>query len=348
MSDGSAFQALPTERGYTTLSQHVRCQLGKDVPRAWRLSAALDRIALAGKAIARCLSRASLVEGGLGVTGENNVQGEAVKPMDTYANEAFIAVFRNSGLVSTIVSEEMAEPYELPENAAEGSYALAIDPIDGSSNLDVNLNVGTVFALYERPDGAIAQGLLQNGSHPLATGYVLYGASTMLVCSWGDGVRRFSLEPSLGEFILTAQGERIPERGSLYSINEGNFRHWEAPLRDFIRHAHQAEDYSARYSGSLATDFHRILSQGGVFLYPGTHEQPAGKLRWLYEAAPLAFLVEQAGGCASTGKARILDVVPEGLHARTPLVVGSPANVRQVESFVRAPAQASESAATTP
>lgn len=331
-------QEYALDRDCTTLSRHVFQQLQSFSPEAQDLSAIMNRIGLAGKLIARRLSRAGLLEGALGFTGEVNVQGESVKKMDVYANQVFISVFEQSGLVCRLASEEMDKPYYIPENCPTGRYTLLYDPIDGSSNVDINLNVGSIFAIRQQEgadtDGS-AQDLLQAGHKQLAAGYVLYGPSTVLVYSIGRGVHAFTLDPSLGEFILSSENIRIPDHGPVYSVNEGNFWQWDEALRDFTRYVHRHEGYTARYSGALVGDLHRILVQGGVFLYPGTLKQPQGKLRLLYESAPLAFLIEQAGGRASTGTQDLLDVIPEKLHARTPLIVGSKEDVALVESFIR-------------
>lgn len=331
-------QEYALDRDCTTLSRHVFQQLHSFSPEAQDLSAIMNRIGLAGKLIARRLSRAGLLEGALGFTGEVNVQGESVKKMDVYANQVFISVFEQSGLVCRLASEEMEKPYYIPENCPTGRYTLLYDPIDGSSNVDINLNVGSIFSIRQQ-DGAdldgSAQDLLQTGHKQLAAGYVLYGPSTILVYSIGQGVHAFTLDPSLGEFILFAENIRIPNHGPVYSVNEGNFWQWNEALRDFIRYVHRHEGYTARYSGALVGDFHRILLQGGVFLYPGTLKKPEGKLRLLYESAPLAFLAEQAGGRASTGTQDLLNVIPEKLHARTPLIVGSKDDVALVESFIQ-------------
>ncbi|XGV97043.1 MAG: class 1 fructose-bisphosphatase [Leptolyngbya sp. BL-A-14] len=322
----------------TTLSRHVFQQLQTFSADAQDLSAIMNRIALAGKLIARRLSRAGLMEGALGFTGSENVQGESVKKMDVYANEVFIAVFKQSGLVCRLASEEMEKPYYIPENCPLGRYTLLYDPIDGSSNVDININVGSIFAVRQQEgedlDGT-ASDLLQSGRKLIAAGYILYGPSTVLVYSIGKGVHAFTLDPSLGEFILSSENIQMPEHGPIYSANEGNFWQWDESIRDYIRYVHRHEGYTARYSGALVGDFHRILFQGGVFLYPGTVKKPEGKLRLLYETAPLAFLAEQAGGRASTGTQDILDAVPDKLHARTPLIIGSKEDVALVESFIQ-------------
>lgn len=326
------------DRDCTTLSRHVLQQLHSFADEAQDLSAIMNRIALAAKLIARRLSRAGLMEGALGFTGNINVQGESVKKMDIYANDVFISVFKQSGLVCRLASEEMEKPYYIPENCPIGRYTLIYDPIDGSSNLDTNLNVGSIFSIRQQEGDDIdgnAQDLLQNGRKQLAAGYVLYGPSTMLVYSIGTGVHAFTLDPSLGEFILSSENIKVPEHGSIYSVNEGNFWQWDESIRDYIRYVHRHEGYTARYGGALVGDIHRILFQGGVFLYPGTVKKPEGKLRLLYESAPLAFLIEQAGGRASTGTQNILDVVPKSIHARTPLIIGSKDDVALVESFIQ-------------
>jgi fructose-1,6-bisphosphatase I len=335
---------LDLDRDCVTLSRHVlqtRQSLGPD---AQDLSALMNRIGLAGKLIARHLSRAGLMANVLGFTGDINVQGEAVKRMDLFANQVFISVFKQSGLVCRLASEEMEQLYVIPENCPLGRYTLLYDPIDGSSNVDINLNVGSIFSLRRHGNtGAEDYGtdgfddgrdLLTPGRDQLAAGYILYGPSTVLVYSIGQGVHMFVLDPSLGEFILAEENLRIPDHGSVYSVNEGNFWQWPEGYRDYIRYVHSNDGYTSRYSGALVGDLHRILLQGGVFLYPGTTAQPQGKLRLLYETAPLAFLIEQAGGRASTGAQEILDVIPDRLHARSPLIIGSTKDVAQVESFL--------------
>lgn len=337
------------DRDCTTLSRHVLQQRQSFSPEAQDLSAIMNRIGLAAKLISRRLSHAGLVEGALGFTGGLNVQGESVKKMDVYANEVFISVFKQSGLVCRLASEEMEKPYYIPENCPIGRYTLLYDPIDGSSNVDINLNVGSIFSIRQQEgtdlDGE-ALDLRQSGRQQIAAGYVLYGPSTVLVYSLGTGVHVFTLDPSLGEFILSQENIQVPERGPVYSVNEGNFWQWDESLRNYIRYVHRHEGYTARYSGALVGDIHRILMQGGVFLYPGTVKKPEGKLRLLYESAPLAFLMEQAGGRASTGAQEILDVVPDRLHARTPLIIGSKENVALVESFIQEQAEEREVALT--
>ncbi|MFQ4143073.1 class 1 fructose-bisphosphatase [Chlorogloeopsis sp. ULAP02] len=336
LMDATADRSL--DRDCTTLSRHVLQQLQSFSAEAQDLSALMNRIALAGKLIARHLSRAGLMEGVLGFTGETNVQGESVKKMDVYANDVFIAVFKQSGLVCRLASEEMEKPYYIPENCPIGRYTLLYDPIDGSSNTDINLSLGSIFSIRQQEgedtDGS-AQDLLAPGGKQIAAGYILYGPSTMLIYTIGKGVHSFTLDPSLGEFILTEENIQIPSHGPVYSVNEGNFWQWDESIREYIRYVHRTEGYTARYSGAMVSDIHRILIQGGVFLYPGTVQKPEGKLRLLYETAPLAFVIEQAGGRATTGHENILDVVPKKLHQRTPLIIGSKEDVAKVESFIQ-------------
>ena len=325
-------------RDSMTLSQHVLQQLHSFGPDAQDLSAIMNRIAFAAKLVSRRLTRAGLVEDAMGFTGRKNVQGESVKKMDVYANDVFISVFQQSGLVCRLVSEEMDDIYYLNESCSTSRYTLLYDPIDGSSNVDINLNVGSIFALRRQQGDDLDQtgaDLLTSGHDQLAAGYILYGPSTVFVYSIGQGVHSFTLDPSLGEFILASENIQIPEHGSNYSVNEGNFWQWEEPYRDYIRYMHRHEGYSGRYSGALVGDFHRILMQGGVFLYPGTIKKPEGKLRLLYESAPLAFLAKQAGGRAIIGDQDVLDVQPSKIHMRTPLIIGSAEDVALVESFLQ-------------
>ena len=274
------------DRDCTTLSRHVLQQLHSFDADAQDLSAIMNRIALAGKLISRRLSRAGLMANTLGFTGETNVQGESVKKMDIFANEVFISVFKQSGLVCRLASEEMEKPYYIPENCPIGRYTLLYDPIDGSSNVDINLSVGSIFSIRQQSGddltGESTDLLTQNGRQQLAAGYILYGPSTMLVYSLGQGVHSFILDPSLGEFILAQENIQMPDHGQIYSTNEGNFWQWDEAIRDYARYVHRHEGYTARYSGALVGDIHRILMQGGVFLYPGTIKNPEGKLRLLY------------------------------------------------------------------
>ena len=244
------------------------------------------------------------------------------------------------GHLCVMASEESEGIIPIPDGGKHGSYVLMFDPLDGSSNIDVNASIGTIFSIHRKitnngPDGAL-EDCLQRGTEQLAAGYFIYGSSTMMVYTTGHGVNGFTLDPTLGEFLLSHEDIRIPKRGKIYSINEGNISKWDEGTRRYIAHVKQdnkadGRPYSLRYIGSLVSDFHRNLLKGGIFLYPG----PKGKLRLLYEASPLAMVVEQAGGSASTGAQRILDIVPESLHQRVPLIIGSTDDVQLYEKFCR-------------
>jgi fructose-1,6-bisphosphatase I len=305
-------------------------------------SALLAQIGLAGKRIAQDLRRAGLIDI-LGLTGETNVQGEAVKKLDELANETFIKSFQYSGLVCALASEEMERPVHLPENWPHGKYMLLFDPLDGSSNTDVNMPLGSIFSVlrHEGKDGLPTESeLVHKGTDQVAAGYLMYGSSTMLVFTSGKGVHGFTLDPGIGEYLLTHENVRMPARGKVYAANEGNYHKWPAGTQRYIDYLKQSDKatgrpYSSRYSGCLAADVHRILLGGGIYLYPGETDKPEGKLRLLYEANPLAMVVEQAGGKASTGTMRILDVAAKVLHQRVPLLIGSPDDVGTAEAFIR-------------
>jgi len=305
-------------------------------------SALLAQIGLAGKMVSNDLRRAGLINI-LGMTGETNVQGEAVKKLDAIANENVIKVFQYSGLVCALASEEMEKPVKLPENWPLGKYMLLFDPLDGSSNTDVNMPLGTIFSVlrYEGKGGLPSDTeLVRKGTEQVAAGYLMYGSSTMLVFTSGKGVNGFTLDPGIGEYLLTHENIRMPAKGTVYAANEGNYHKWPAGTQRYIDYLKQSDKatgrpYSSRYSGCLAADVHRILLGGGIYLYPGETDKPEGKLRLLYEANPLAMVVEQAGGKAGTGTMRILDVEPKALHQRVPLLIGSADDVGLAEAFIQ-------------
>jgi fructose-1,6-bisphosphatase I len=297
------------------------------------LSRLLNDIAIASKIVSRDVRRAGLVDNILGAQGEVNIQGEEQQKLDVIADNQFIKVFKTGGEVCGIASEEndtyMAFETESSKN---GKYVILFDPLDGSSNIDVNVSIGTIFSIYHRESevGTLANidDMLQVGNKQVAAGYVLYGSSTMLVYSTGRGVNGFTLDPSIGEFCLSHPNMKMPETGRQYAMNEGNIQLCEQGVRDYVAYC-QEEDttpghpYSGRYIGSLVADFHRCLIKGGIYIYPATTLSPAGKLRLLYECNPLAFIAEQAGGLASTGRERILNINPKELHERVPLFIGS-------------------------
>ncbi|WP_375579175.1 class 1 fructose-bisphosphatase [Marivirga tractuosa] len=286
------------------------------------LSQLLRDIALAGKIIHREVNRAGLLNIG-GAYGTENVQGEEQQKLDVIANIRFIRALKNGGEVCAIVSEEDDEILDL--NNQDGRYIVAMDPLDGSSNIDVNVSIGTIFSIFRRvsPVGSkvTEEDVLQKGSEQVAAGYLLYGSSTMLVYTTGRGVNGFTYDPSLGEFFLSHAEMRIPEDGKIYSINEGSYRSFNPKVQEYIESC-KDKKYTARYIGSLVADFHRNLLKGGIYIYPSTEKAINGKLRLNYECNALAMICEQAGGLATDGKMRILDIQPESLHQRVPFYTG--------------------------
>lgn len=287
------------------------------------LSQLLRDIALAGKIIDREVNRAGLLNIS-GAYGTENIQGEEQQKLDVIANIRFIRALTNGGEVCAIVSEEDDDILDLDNK--NGRYIVAMDPLDGSSNIDVNVSIGTIFSIFRRvsPVGSkvTQEDVLQKGSEQVAAGYLLYGSSTMLVYTTGRGVNGFTYDPSLGEFFLSHANMRIPENGNIYSINEGSYRSFEPKVQQYIESC-KDKKLTARYIGSLVADFHRNLLKGGIYIYPSTEKNATGKLRLNYECNALAFICEQAGGLATDGKNRIMDIQPESLHQRVPFYVGS-------------------------
>ncbi len=301
----------------------------------------LSEIMLAGKIIHREVSKAGLLDI-LGKTGNVNVQGEEVQKLDAFANQVLYQTLDHTGHLCAMASEEEEGILHIPPEYPCGKYVLNFDPLDGSSNIDANVSIGTIFSIHRRVTPGDGQGtredVMQKGDRQVGAGYLVYGSSTMLVYSTGQGVHGFTYDPSVGEFLLSHDHIRIPRKGKIYSVNEGNFDRWDDSTRRYIRYL-RTEDgnghpYKSRYIGSLVADFHRTLLYGGIFLYPADRGHPQGKLRLLYEASPLAFVVEQAGGMAVDGKRRILEVEPDELHQRTPLVIGSEEDVKEYLRFV--------------
>lgn len=292
-------------------------------------------LVVAAKMISREVNRAGLIDI-LGATGAKNCQGEEVQKLDEYANTTIIKTMEHGGHLSGMASEEMDEVVKIDPKYPRGRYLLLFDPLDGSSNIDVNISVGTIFSILKcNPEcDQTEKDFLQAGVEQVCAGYILYSSSTMFVYTTGHGVHGFTLDPNVGEFILSHENIRIPEKGKIYSINEGNSKHWLPGTSLYVEKLKNDEkNYTARYVGSLVADFHRNLLKGGIFLYPADKKSTNGKLRLLYEANPLSFIVEQAGGKSSTGDKRVLDVVPESLHQRTPLIIGSKKDVEEAESF---------------
>ncbi|MCB0359065.1 MAG: class 1 fructose-bisphosphatase, partial [Bdellovibrionales bacterium] len=300
-------------------------------------------IALGTKIVSRGVSRAGLVSM-LGLTGDTNVQGEQVQKLDIYAERIFERVLGISGEFFSMVSEERESVIRAKEGDARSRYVVAFDPLDGSSNIDSNVSIGTIFGIYRRKsDGEPANGdehddFMQPCSEQVAAGYTLYGSSTMFVFTTGNGVHGFTLDPNIGEFILTHPNMVMPARGSIYSCNEAYSGRWSAGVQQYIRAAKAGDfgkPYSLRYVGSLVADFHRTVLKGGIFMYPAESAHPNGKLRLLYECAPLAMLAEQAGGAASNGSERILSMVPHDIHQRTPIFIGSSENVQDAIDCIK-------------
>ncbi|MBL9079491.1 MAG: class 1 fructose-bisphosphatase [Planctomycetes bacterium] len=302
------------------------------------LSSVLNRISLVGRMLAAEIMRAGFV-GKLGYTGTTNVQDENVRALDVISNDIVLQVFESMPMMAGIASEEMEDIHLLPEGE-NGKYLLTVDPLDGSGNVDVAGQMGTIFGIYRRQSSgkATLADFLQAGTNLVAAGYVLYGPCTMLVYSAGGPVNGFTLDRSIGTFFLTHPNLRIPEGEGSYSVNEANEGKWDARtqamVRTFRTQQTRCGKRSARYAGALVGDFHRTLLKGGIYMYPGEAKKPEGKLRLLYENAPLAFVCEKAGGAATDGKQRILAITPQKLHQRTPLYIGSKGDVEEVHSLL--------------
>lgn len=330
---------VDSDSGVRTIERFI-LEREKEIPEATgELSSLLYDMCLAAKVIAAAIRRAGLVDI-LGSAGNINVQGEEQQKLDVFANEAIKNAMGHTGRVAVMASEEDEGPIPIPPDWPIGRYVVVFDPLDGSSNIDSNSSVGTIFSIYSRVtrDGqGTLEDLLQPGRQQVAAGYMMYGSSTMLVYTTGQGVHGFTLDPTIGEFVLSHEAIRIPPVGKYYSVNESNFARWDRGIQTAVRGFHgdlpeRITGKNSRYIGSFVADFHRNLINGGVFMYPADTEHVNGKLRLLYEANPMAFLVEQAGGAATDGVNPIVDIVPQSLHQRTPLVIGS----RDDVEFVRA------------
>ena len=329
-----------------TIEQHILEQQRKYPGASGEFSGLLYDIALAAKMIAKQVNKAGLANI-IGATEDKNVYGEVVQKMDKFANDLLINILTKGGKVCAIASEENRSVVEIHDEYHVGKYAINLDPLDGSSNIGANVSIGTIFSIYRKISqgkGGHEEDCLQKGTDQVCAGYVIYGSSTMLVYTTGSGVHGFTLDPSIGEFILSHEDIQIPESCRIYSVNEGNFNYWDEPTKQYINYLKEIDKasgrpYTLRYIGSLVADFHRNLLYGGIFLYPADYKKdpgkPEGKLRLLFEAAPMAFIAEQAGGYASTGTQRILDIEPSELHQRVPLIVGNKKEVLLYEEFVR-------------
>lgn len=303
----------------------------------------LNDISLAAKIVSQEVNKAGLAEDILGAAGTVNVQGEDVQKLDEFANHVFLRCLGTRGQVSIMGSEEMERPFFADTREGSGRYVVVFDPLDGSSNIDVNVSVGTIFGVWRRRsalDHLQDEDLLQPGSSLVAAGYVIYGSSTMMVYTAGHGVHGFTMDPGIGEFLLSHENITTPFTGGIYSVNEGYEPRWSPRVREVVHQLKHGREggkeggMTARYIGSLVADFHRNLLKGGIYLYPPTQDKPGGKLRLMCEAAPLAMVAEAAGGYASDGRRPILDIVPEDLHMRVPLYIGSRGDVLWVEKML--------------
>lgn len=330
----------PDQLGWT-LDRHILERQRRTPEATGDFTGLFQSIALAGRMIASRVHKAGLSDV-LGRAGGQNVQGETVQKLDVLANQILVRCVEAGGHVCVMASEENEDIIPIADGFPAGKYVLMFDPLDGSSNIDVCMSIGTIFSVHRRvtkTGPGSAKDCLQRGTEQVAAGYILYGSSTVLVYTTGDGVHGFTLDPLVGEFFLSHENIRIPERGSMYSINEGNSMRWSSELREWAawiksEEAPGGKPYSHRYIGTLVADFHRTLIKGGIFGYPADVKNPQGKLRLLYECSPVAFIAEAAGGAASTGADRVLEIEPETLHQRVPFFVGSRRDVEDLERFL--------------
>ena len=333
---------MPVTQKFMTLERYIHEQEAQHPGATGEFSAILHDLSLAAKLVWREVSKAGLVSV-LGSTSKTNASGDEVKKLDEYADETIYKAMDHGGHLCVMASEENEDILQIPDQYAKGKYALLFDPLDGSSNIDANITLGSIFSIFRRVSaggqGTLAD-CLQKGIHQVAAGYVIYGTSTMFVYSTGQGVHGFTLDPTVGEFLLSHENMQIPKRGKIYSINEGNYVRWEEPMKRFINYLKEEDKatnrpYSLRYIGTMAGDLHRTLLYGGIFCYPGDKKNPEGKLRLMYEGNPMSYLVENAGGKSSTGFQRILEVEPKNLHQRVPMFIGSEEDVTLLEEFMR-------------
>ncbi|HAV22464.1 MAG: fructose-bisphosphatase [Ignavibacteria bacterium GWA2_55_11] len=325
-----------------TIERHITEEERNHPGATGDFSSVLRDLTLAIKVIWREVSKAGLVNI-LGLVGKENVHGEQVKKLDVFADEKIYQAMDHGGHLCVMASEENEDILHIPDKYPTGKYVLLYDPLDGSSNIDANVNIGTIFSIYRRvtPSGkGTMLDCLQPGYKQVAAGYVVYGSSTMFVYTTGDGVHGFTLDPSIGEFLLSHENIRIPRRGKIYSVNEGNYRWWHDGMKQYVKYLQEEDEatsrpYSGRYIGSMVADIHRTLLYGGIFMYPGDKKHLDGKLRLMYEANPMSFIMEQAGGRASNGVERMMDVQPQSLHQRTPFFIGSEEDVAECEEFLQ-------------
>ena len=333
---------MPASTKFITLERFINEQERMYPSATGAFSGLLHDLALAAKLVWREVSKAGLVNI-LGSTGKTNASGDAVKKLDEFADETIYKAMDHGGHLCVMASEENEDVLHIPDEYPTGKYVLLYDPLDGSSNIDANITIGSIFSVYKRvtPSGqGTLEDCLQQGRNLVAAGYIIYGSSTMFVYSTGQGVHGFTYDPSVGEFLLSHENIRIPKKGKIYSLNEGNFHNWDEPMKRYISYLKETDKatnrpYSLRYIGTMCGDAHRTLLYGGIFSYPGDKKNPEGKLRLVYECNPMAFIVEQAGGRASNGKQRILDIQPSTLHQHTPVFLGSEEDVKLCEDFLQ-------------
>ncbi|GMV53026.1 MAG: class 1 fructose-bisphosphatase [Chlorobi bacterium] len=326
-----------------TIERHIVEQGALHPSATGEFSRLLRDLTLAIRILAHDVRRSGLNDI-LGLTESTNVHGERVKRLDIHANDVIFRAMDHGGHLCVMASEEESGLIQIPDEYAKGKYVLVFDPLDGSSNIDVNVSIGTIFSIYRRLNqsdtspGTEAD-VMQPGYKQVAAGYAMYGSSTQLVYTTGSGVDVFTYEPTIGEFLLTFEKLQIPKRGSIYSVNSGNSHKWSEGVRSYVRHLLEPSDdgqrpYSLRYVGTMVADIHRTLHYGGIFMYPADKTSPLGKLRLVYEVNPMSFIVEQAGGRATTGFERILDIIPSSLHQRIPCFMGSEEDVKELEQFL--------------
>lgn len=327
---------------FMTLERFINEQEGMHPGATGEFTGLLHDLSLAAKLVWREVSKAGLVNI-LGSTDRMNVSGDVVKKLDEFADETIYRAMDHGGHVCVMASEENEDILHIPDEYAAGKYVLLYDPLDGSSNIDANITIGSIFSVLQRVSTGgkgTLEDCLQPGYKQVAAGYIIYGSSTIFVYSAGHGVHGFTLDPSVGEFLLSHENIRIPKKGKIYSLNEGNFCHWDTWMQRYIQYLKEPDKathrpYSLRYIGTMVGDSHRTLLYGGIFAYPGDKKNPEGKLRLMYECNPMAYIIEQAGGRASNGKQRLLDVKPTSLHQHTPVFLGSEEDVRLCEEFLQ-------------
>lgn len=325
---------------WVTVQEHILSQQRSHPTATGGFSWLLSGITLAARIISANVRRAGILDV-LGDAGASNICGEQQQKLDVLANRTIELCLGYRGNVGVIASEELDQPTVVAKSGTAGRYVVVFDPLDGSSNIDVNVSVGTIFSILQRDpngfeDDDAASAVLQEGVKQLAAGYIVYGSSTVLVYTTGEGVHMFTLDPSVGAFVLSEEHVKMPQKGKIYSVNEGNYNSFPRGVQEYLRwcKTEEAGPFSARYIGSLVADFHRTLLKGGIFLYPPTAKAPNGKLRLLYEANPMAFIAEEAGGMAVDGKVRVLEKQPKSLHERTPLFIGSKGDIERLCDYL--------------